>query len=144
MAMLENLRLSTRINLQQGLVVLGLIGLSAFSLYSMRGIDHEMITVTDEVLPLIGDITHVTEEQQRQNYLLEKALRYSGVEITVNRKQAFEQVVREFGETEEKIVAEIEKTKSGIRSALGKDNSKALQEELETLLEDVNELSVSH
>ena len=144
MAMLENLRLSTRINLQQGLVVIGLIGLSAFSLYSMRGIDHEMITVTDEVLPLLSDISHVTEDQQRQNYLMEKALRYSGAHITKDRSKAFEKVVAEFEEVEERITAEIEKTKTDIRAALAMDNSDVLQEELERLLVDVNALAARH
>lgn len=144
MAMLENLRLSTRINLQQALVVLGLIGLSAFSLYSMRGIDHEMNTVSNEMMPLMEDITLVTESQQRQNYLMEKALRYSGAEVHKNRTEAFEKIVREIELVEVEIGEEIAKTREDLRNALAMDNDSVLTAELEQLVEEVNNLASLH
>ena len=79
MAMFDNMRLSTRINLQQSVLVVGLIGLSAFSLYSMREIDEEIVVVSAEMMPLVVDLTQAAEHQLTQIYLVEYGVRYSGV-----------------------------------------------------------------
>lgn len=144
MAMLENLRLSTRINLQQALVVLGLIALSGFSLYSMKGIDREIVSVTEDVMPLIGDITKVTKGQQRESYLIEKMLRYSGAKVTTSGKHVVEEMIRELALVEKEILSELEKTKEDIRVALTHDNDVALQDELKSLMQDVNKISASY
>lgn len=144
MAMLENLRLSTRINLQQALVVLGLIGLSAFSLVSMRGIDHEMIAVSEEMLPLLDDFTVLTENQQRQNYLMEKALRYSGAALGNNRQAHYNDALKAIEEVERDIQKELQKTREDIRSALAMDNTDAMAAELKALMEELSALEAEH
>ncbi|MDF1821144.1 MAG: methyl-accepting chemotaxis protein [Alcanivoracaceae bacterium] len=145
MAMLENIRLSTRINLQQAVVIVGLIGLSAFSLYSMRGIDHEMISISDEMMPLMEDVTVLTEDQQKQSYLMEKLLRYSGVAVDASKRQAVvDATISAIGATERAIQEEIEKTREDLRRALAMDNSAALQQELEELTEDINRIASEH
>lgn len=145
MAMFDNMRLSTRINLQQSVLVVGLIGLSAFSLYSMREIDHEIVVVSAEIMPLVEDLTLATEHQMTQNYLMEKALRYSGVKTQDSNARSManklmDDIIKVNGDIDRDLV----KASRDLEAALAMDGSEALQAELRTMAEEVDAITSLH
>lgn len=142
MAMFESMRLSTRINLQQSILVVGLIGLSAFSLYSMREIDHEIMVVSDEMMPLVEDLTLATEHQLQQNYLVEKALRYGGLRVSEDAGRAMlDKLSSEISKSNVTIEKDLLKAVRDLETAIAMGGSPALIAELRTMTEKVDSIS---
>lgn len=145
MAMFENMRLSTRINLQQSVLVVGIIGLSAFSLYSMRQIDHEIVVVSSEMMPLVEDLTVATEHQLNQNYLVEKALRYSGVAVRdSNREVVAARLIDEVAKANEDVEKDLAKARKDLETALAMDGSDELKAELRGMVEEIDRITDKH
>lgn len=145
MAMFDNMRLSTRINLQQSVLVVGLIGLSAFSLYSMREIDEEIVVVSAEMMPLVVDLTQAAEHQLTQNYLVEKALRYSGVKVLdSNTASSTNKLMEDVIKANDEVEKDLAKAARDIQTALSMGGSPEIQAELRQMAEKIEAMSSVH
>lgn len=145
MAMFDSMRLSTRINLQQSVLVVGLIGLSAFSLYSMREIDNEIVVVSQEMMPVVEDLSKATEHQMTQNYLIEKVLRYSGVRTDHDNARAIADVLMEdVIRANDDVEKDLAKTSRDLETAIAMGGSAELQAELRNMMAEVERISLLH
>ncbi|MDQ8038299.1 MAG: hypothetical protein REI12_12815, partial [Pedobacter sp.] len=72
MNLLSNFRLSTRIYLQQAILVLALIGLSVFSLMSARDVAFESSQIKNSEMPLVADMSQAASRFLRRNLNFER------------------------------------------------------------------------
>jgi methyl-accepting chemotaxis protein len=89
MSIFSNFRLSTRIYIQQAILVLVLIGLSVFSLTGERDVAHEVDQIKANDMPISADMSQAVSRILRRNLNFERILRY-GPDINRNpeaRKQ---------------------------------------------------------
>ncbi|MGH8494340.1 MAG: methyl-accepting chemotaxis protein [Moraxellaceae bacterium] len=76
MNFLSNFRLSTRIYIQQAILVLALIGLSVFSLMSARDVAFEAGQIKNSEMPLVADMSQAASRFLRRNLNFERIQRY--------------------------------------------------------------------
>lgn len=76
MNILSNFRLSTRIYIQQAILVLALIGLSVFSLMSARDVSFEANQIKNSEMPLVADMSQAASRFLRRNLNFERIQRY--------------------------------------------------------------------
>lgn len=76
MNFLSNFRLSTRIYIQQAILVLALIGLSVFALVSARDVAHEATQIKNSEMPLVADMSQASSRFLRRNLNFERIQRY--------------------------------------------------------------------
>lgn len=96
MNFLSNFRLSTRIYMQQAILVLTLIGLSIFALSSMRDIAFEASQIKNSEMPLVADMSQAASRFLRRNLNFERIQRY-GPDMASNteaRKQFVDRLGR--------------------------------------------------
>lgn len=76
MNFLSNYRLSTRIYIQQAILVLALIGLSVFSLISARDVAYEAVQIKNNDMPIVAEMSQASSRFLRRNLNFERILRY--------------------------------------------------------------------
>lgn len=89
MSFLSNIRLSTRIYVQQAILVLALVGLSLFSLQIARDVSSEIAVIKDSDLPIVADMSQTASRFLRRTLNVER-MRIYGPQIARN-PEAMEQ-----------------------------------------------------
>lgn len=104
MAMLTNLRLSTRIYLQQFLLLAALIGVGTFSIYSASNATDEVYVIETWQTPLYEHFTQITQAQWAEEHYLERVMRFGpDIHRSEYARKQFEQAVEELNSREETI-----------------------------------------
>lgn len=154
MSLLSNIRLSTRIYVQQAALVLALVALSLFSLQSARDVSSEVAVIKNSDLPIVADMSQTASRFLRRTLNVERMRiygpnigkdpkaqeqfkKYRGrfvmhqegslefLESAMKRTQDFIESERAAGDTEH--VALLEKTLSSMQDVARREKAFAVQ-----------------
>jgi len=104
---MNNLSLKAKLVGNAGILLLLLILSSAYAIYSMNQIGHELHTIAAQDIPLTEKLGEITTHQLEQAIQFERALHYAGLTPQDNASARFQAALKAFDEGTKKIETEI-------------------------------------
>ncbi|MDP2229290.1 MAG: methyl-accepting chemotaxis protein [Moraxellaceae bacterium] len=106
MGFFSSMRLSTRIYIQQAVLVLALIGMSLYSLNGASRVSAEALLIRDVNMPMSKAMTEAVSQRLRQNQNFERMMRYGpDIQRSESRRELFEGVVRRYRDHDDRVHA---------------------------------------
>ncbi len=138
--MLENTKTSFKIGGSVGIIIL-LLGITImFGVYQMSKVSNEIIEISEEYTPLYEIISDVKFQKSNQVSSLEKILRFSDM----NNSLEFEKAKEEFWSSGGAIDSGIERSKNIVNVGIDMATSEKSNNEFKTLLEKLSNIGFIH
>ncbi len=138
--MLENTKTSFKIGGSVGIIIL-LLGITImFGVYQMSKVSNEIIEISEEYTPLYEIISDVKFQKLNQVSSLEKILRFSDM----NNSLEFEKAKEEFWSSGGAIDSGIERSKNIVNVGIDMATSEKSNNEFKTLLEKLSNIGFIH
>ena len=138
--MLENTKTSFKIGGSVGIIIL-LLGVTImFGVYQMSKVSNEIIEISEEYTPLYEIISEVKYQKSNQAYSLEKILRVSNL----NNSIEFEKAKKEFWLIGGTVDAGIQRSKNIVNVGIDMATSEKSNREFSVLLEKISNIEIIH
>ncbi|MFZ5757544.1 MAG: methyl-accepting chemotaxis protein [Pseudomonadota bacterium] len=132
---LGNTRLSTRIYIQQSILVLALVGISAFSLYGVKNISSEAEVIGEINVPMGEAMTEAASQRLRQNRNFERILRYGpNIRSSSEQRKLYDGVVERFYEHDDNIHAQLKESRTFVERAIANEQGDEDKEHRDMLI----------
>jgi len=115
---MKNLSLKAKLVGNAAILLLLLILSSAYAIYSMNQIGHELYTIAEQDIPLTEKLGKIATHQLEQAVQFERALNYAGLSQQDNPSSRFSKALKAFGERTQQIEAEILEAESIAEAAM--------------------------
>ncbi|MFZ5723470.1 MAG: methyl-accepting chemotaxis protein [Pseudomonadota bacterium] len=129
-----NMRLSTRIYLQQSVLLLVLIGISVFALKGVQDIADEANTLEEITMPMAVEMAEAASQRLRQNRNFERILRYGpNIRSSESQRELYEGVVDKFYDHDDNVHTHLKKAEALVLTAQKNESGAEDREHLEKL-----------
>ena len=119
MNLMSHLRLSTRIYVQQIILLVALVFIAVYSLYSIGFVNKEITLVRDQQLPLSNNLTYATESILEFEHQVERVLRHGPLMRTNGESESqFDDATSEIQELGTKISNQFDQAEQRLTSLM--------------------------
>ena len=125
---MNNLSLKAKLVGNAGILLLLLVLSSAYAIYSMNQIGHELHTIAAQDIPLTEKLGEITTHQLEQAIQFERALHYAGISPQDETSTRFYKALDAFDEGTKKIGAEIIEAETIAEAAMEEAHGDTLKE----------------
>jgi len=141
MIKLSNIKIAKRMIMAVGIPIMLLTSVLGFSVYKLKGIEAEIVGISETDIPLMKAMTSVTEHQLETAVLFERGLRLGG-EIGNDDKarENFNTLVKRISHMEESVNKEILTAEAMAEEAINHAHDDAVKAEFEKILKELKSI----
>ncbi len=140
LAALDRMKVGTRVGLLSALLLILIVGISAYAIKTMQSIGTELESIAEHDLPMIKALTAITEHSMEMEIHMEKALAHAEANDTPGMQKA----VQEFEEVGPQVNDEIKQgeriAQDGIRAARDMEE----RQEFEMVYDSLKQIETEH
>jgi len=125
---MKNLSLKAKLMGNAGILLALLVLSSAYAIYSMNQIGHELVSIAEQDIPITEKLGEITTNQLEQAIQLERALHYAGVLQQADKAARFSKALKAFDDGIEQIETEIIEAESIVEAAMEEADGDAFKE----------------
>jgi len=135
MIQLNNIKIAKRMALAVGIPILLLSGVMVFSLFKLKAIETEIVDIAETDIPLMEQMTSITEQQLEIAVLFERGLRLGDlIGASEEAKHAYTEVVTEIEQAEANVAKDIVKAEEMVAKGINNAHNDAARAVFEKLL----------